>query len=176
MSKRWTQKEISKIKMALERRREKSTWEIARQLSLELNRSTNAINHKLKEIIVEHDYASKEIDLLGESYPVEVVSGYLVITLPDGRKVPAHHFVFRTFNKCEIPNGYVVHHLDARVYNNNPNNLVLMSASDHMKLHGGHSLPETTFLFHYLQEKNLWEDYLNWRDQCVKEFKFPEEY
>ena len=35
----------------------------------------------------------------------------------------------------EIPKGYHVHHVDGNVKNNSPENLILLSQQDHMKLH-----------------------------------------
>jgi hypothetical protein len=161
--------------MSLERRQESTLWGLSVQLSRVIkNRTPNAIQHKLKEIISKQDYPLKEMELLGKVYPVESVSGYFIITLPDGKKTPAHHFVFCEFNKCGIPEGYVVHHINAKPYDNNPNNLLLMSSSDHIKLHKGGSLPETTALFYYLQEMGLWESYLNWRVKFITNSRFLE--
>ena len=46
-----------------------------------------------------------------------------------------HVYVWEFFNG-EIPRGYQVHHKDFDKSNNELENLVLLSASDHMKLHG----------------------------------------
>lgn len=46
-----------------------------------------------------------------------------------------HVYVWEFFNG-EIPNGYQVHHKDFDKSNNELENLVLLSASEHMKLHG----------------------------------------
>jgi len=46
-----------------------------------------------------------------------------------------HVYIWEFFNG-EIPNGYQVHHKDFDKSNNELENLILLSASDHMKLHG----------------------------------------
>lgn len=45
-----------------------------------------------------------------------------------------HHLVWRQFNG-EIPKGFDVHHINFNPNDNRPENLVLLSHSEHMKLH-----------------------------------------
>ncbi len=51
-------------------------------------------------------------------------------------KIKLHHAVtFQELGISKIPNGYHVHHRDCDVMNNNPENLQLISNSDHKWLH-----------------------------------------
>lgn len=69
--------------------------------------------------------------------------GYLLIIKPDwytGRKgtkhIFYHHYVIcKHFNITEIPKGFAVHHKDLNPHNNEISNLVLLTPSDHTKLH-----------------------------------------
>ena len=76
--------------------------------------------------------------------------GYLMALKPDwytGRKnskhVFAHHIVVcEDLNISEIPQGWCVHHCDENPHNNAIDNLMLMTLSDHTRLH--HSLKGAT--------------------------------
>lgn len=69
--------------------------------------------------------------------------GYLMRDVPEwysksftGSSIGVHIIVYcETHNLTEIPEGYVVHHIDLDKLNNDPSNLRLMTVSDHMKLH-----------------------------------------
>lgn len=69
--------------------------------------------------------------------------GYLMVLKPDwysGRKsskhVFLHHVVYCShFKMTEIPRGYCIHHIDHNPYNNDIDNLQLMTLSEHTKLH-----------------------------------------
>lgn len=47
-----------------------------------------------------------------------------------------HVYVWEYYNGSEVPKGYHVHHKDFNKKNNEIENLVLMSATEHSKLHG----------------------------------------
>jgi len=51
----------------------------------------------------------------------------------DGKKTIAKYMVEEKYG--EIPNGYVVHHIDGNPYNNTINNFLIISVVDHAKLH-----------------------------------------
>lgn len=51
------------------------------------------------------------------------------------RKVRLHRYVWEKYNGA-IPSGYHVHHKDKNKNNNEIENLVLLSSSEHLKLHG----------------------------------------
>ena len=80
-----------------------------------------------------HNY----IGLVGDS------KGYLLVLKPEwytGRKNSKHIFqhhevVCKNLNITEIVKGYVVHHCDHNPHNNDFNNLVLLTMSDHTALH-----------------------------------------
>lgn len=69
--------------------------------------------------------------------------GYLMVLKPDwytGRRrskhVFAHHVsICEELGISEIPKGWCVHHCDENTYNNTFDNLVLLSVSDHARLH-----------------------------------------
>lgn len=69
--------------------------------------------------------------------------GYLMRVKPDwytGRKASHHVFVHHivvceALSLTQIPSGFVVHHCDGNPHNNVFENLVLMTISDHMRLH-----------------------------------------
>lgn len=74
---------------------------------------------------------------------IEDKKGYHIRLKPDwytGRKnskhIFEHHYQYCKANGLtEIPKGYHVHHKDLIKTNNDPDNLLLMTASDHMRLH-----------------------------------------
>lgn len=78
------------------------------------------------------------------SKEVILVNGYRTVFMPDwwvgtdvkSNRMYEHHFVWATaYNQVELPKGYVIHHIDHNKHNNSLDNLVLLSISDHMKLH-----------------------------------------
>ena len=74
--------------------------------------------------------------------------GYILVLKPEwftGREgskhVFEHHVSYcEAHGLTEIPEGYVVHHIDHDKTNNDPENLLLLTSSDHMKLHAKESL------------------------------------
>jgi len=62
--------------------------------------------------------------------------GYLKIRMDD-RIISAQDFVWCNTpgNLSYIPKGFVIHHIDGVRLNNDPDNLFLISRSDHSKLH-----------------------------------------
>ena len=69
--------------------------------------------------------------------------GYLMILKPEwytGRKgckhIFYHHYIWcLAMGWTEIPQGYVIHHIDLDKTNNNINNLALMTIEAHTRLH-----------------------------------------
>ena len=55
-----------------------------------------------------------------------------------------HHIWMKENNKRKIPRGFLIHHIDGNILNNNPNNLQLMSFQNHTRLHhlGSHHTEE----------------------------------
>lgn len=75
--------------------------------------------------------------------PVSDGKGYLMVLKPDwytGR--PGSKYIFQhnvvmceLLGLTELPEGFVVHHIDGNKTNNDPNNLALMLMSGHSKFH-----------------------------------------
>ena len=72
------------------------------------------------------------------------LSGYKTIFAPEwwtGNKVKSgriyeHHYIWaKETGNTAVPKGHVVHHIDGVIDNNHIDNLVLMTISDHIKLH-----------------------------------------
>lgn len=160
--------------MILERYQSHSVHDMAKEAKKTLKkRSITAISHKLRELISEREFKDDYIVLGNDRYPAQVVSGYIVITLPDGTKTPAHIWVWKT-NYGDIPKGYHVHHINGDRVDNRIQNLQLMSSEDHIALHHSGRPPETAALFWYLQEKGLWEEYLGYREKLLAQIPKPE--
>lgn len=79
----------------------------------------------------------------GRDEPILASNGYLYVFPPDwwtgtlvkGR-VGVHHVVCcKSLGITELPKKCVVHHKDENKLNNSPDNLQLMSVSEHMRLH-----------------------------------------
>lgn len=64
-----------------------------------------------------------------EGWRVKQTSGYTRIIRPGGK------FEYEHRNKVKAPKGLVVHHKDHNKSNNNPDNLQVMTQSEHSKLH-----------------------------------------
>ena len=121
----WSNRELGRLRMILERERGASVYEMAREASKTLRgRTVNSIHHKLRELISHREFNSDTIELEGEEFPAQVVSGYVVITLPGGSKEFAHRFVWSKHNG-EIPPHMHVHHVNGSRIDNRIQNLSL---------------------------------------------------
>lgn len=66
----------------------------------------------------------------------ETGNGYLLDRLPKFGRIKLHHKVcFEYLNINKLPNGYCIHHRDCQINNNDPENLALITCSDHRWLH-----------------------------------------
>lgn len=82
-----------------------------------------------KEYIGDKNPNWKNINIGYDGYP-------LAYYLPKFGKIKLHHkVVFEYLNINKIPDGYCVHHRDCNINNNDPENLVLLTHSDHKWLH-----------------------------------------
>jgi hypothetical protein len=167
MSVKWSERELGHLRMMLERHQSHSVHEMSQLAHKTIKRrSANAIGHKLRELIAEQEFKDDHLEVDGIVYPATVISGYVILTLPDGSFHPAHLFIWeRVYGP--IPLGYHVHHINGRSYDNRVINLQLMSAPDHIALHTAGRPPETAALFWFLQEKGLWTEYLNYRETIL---------
>lgn len=69
----------------------------------------------------------------GKQYDDE---GYRIHHYPKVGRMKEHHYVvFTVLGITQIPKGFAVHHKDCNIYNNVPENLVVLSGSDHRWLH-----------------------------------------
>lgn len=168
---KWTDVEVGHLRYILERQQGSSVWKMAQQAQKKIkNRSVNAIGHKLRELITQQNLGSDTIDIDGITFRVSVVSGYIVITLSDGSKKFLHHYVWEEHNG-PILSGMHVHHINGQRTDNRIQNLMLMTSSDHLRLHSSGMPPESALLFTYLQKNNLWQDYLSWREDFIHIFE-----
>lgn len=60
--------------------------------------------------------------------------GYVYFSL-GGKTTAFHRYVFETYYGVTLERGQVVHHIDGNALNNDPENLAVMSISEHMRLH-----------------------------------------
>lgn len=132
--------------------------QIAKQLGLSYKRVYNvwrtypkayrtnrkALNYQRSKLGVNNPMTGKT----GEQHPnykgvVGDNKGYLMVLKPKwytGRKSSKHVFqhsvvVCEYLGLTEIPKGWCVHHCDMNPHNNNFDNLVLLTISDHQRLH-----------------------------------------
>ena len=71
----------------------------------------------------------------GVSFKRDKQSGYFLSSCKIGGKRKWLHVVVWETEKGTVPEGYVVHHIDGDKYNNNIENLTLLSKSEHIKHH-----------------------------------------
>lgn len=81
--------------------------------------------------------------------------GYIQITTTENKGKLLHRLVYEKHNG-PIPDGFQIHHQDNDKSNNNPNNLVMISKSEHHNLHHwGSGRIDAMGGIHYLSaEKN----------------------
>jgi hypothetical protein len=172
---RWNDKELGHLRYIMERDRGSSVWEMAQQAHKKIkNRTVNAISHQLRKLSTEEAFEVGSVEFNGEVFPAEIVSGYVIISLKDGTKTPFHHYVWRQHHLSPIPTGYHIHHRDGDRLNNNPNNLALIDAKEHLLYHHKATFPETFALFSFLQEQHLWDVYLTYRDELIQKLRGSE--
>ena len=76
---------------------------------------------------------------------------YIRLVLPSGRAVYLHRYIWE-YHFGEIPDGYFVHHKDGNPINNGLDNLRLVGAGDHTRMHlsfpPGHDAKKTYKIRH----------------------------
>lgn len=86
--------------------------------------------------------------------------GYLVSNLPRFGRIKLHHGVtFETLEINKIPKGFQIHHRDCNINNNAPENLALLTDSDHRWLHKQFG---NATLWAYIHNKVKLPDLIEW--------------
>ena len=92
--------------------------------------------------------------------------GYRVNHYPKiGRRKEHHHVVFEMLKIDKLPKDHCVHHRDCNIYNNSPENLALVSNSDHRWLHKQYG---NATLWAYSQNKISLDELLDWSNDKDK--------
>ena len=81
-------------------------------------------------------YDTKGVEIFyldGIKFHLDKKSGYYGGCIHN-RKIRLHRYIWEKYNG-EIPKGYHIHHKDKNKFNNNIDNLIMLSASEHEKLH-----------------------------------------
>lgn len=72
----------------------------------------------------------------GKRFKKDSRTGYYLSTAPIGsRRMRLHRYVWETETGNKIPKGYDVHHVDRNKDNNDIDNLLLISNTDHLTIH-----------------------------------------
>jgi hypothetical protein len=172
---RWKAHEISRLKMILETEQGHSLHSMAKLAQQKLkNRSVLSISHKLRELVSKQELQVDNVEIDGVTYPATVLSGYVHVKIDESGYQLLHHYIWKQKNG-DIPRGYHIHHIDNNRANNDLNNLMLLTAEDHQRLHHASKPAESAIFFWYMQDKNLWEDYLVYREAIIEVFPFPED-
>jgi hypothetical protein len=167
---KWTDRELSRLRMVLDTEQQHSVHEMARLLHAEMKKhSVVAIGHKLRELISSRSTIQGDtfVTESGEEFPCIIIGGYVHIYLDDSACTPAHHYVW----SCaygEIPKGYHIHHINNNRLDNRLCNLALMDASEHIRWHHAGKPAETTLMFSFLQDRGLWEEFLSYRQEVIQ--------
>jgi hypothetical protein len=93
----------------------------------------------------------------GKQYDYE---GYRINHYPKvGRQKEHHYVVKKELGISKIPVNYVVHHKDCNIYNNTPENLCLLTSSDHRWIHKQFG---NATLWAYFNNKVSFEELCSW--------------
>ena len=76
----------------------------------------------------------KFLDSLMPFYERHSSRGYIKIDLNDGTLADEHKFVFSVFNEC-LKDGHIIHHIDSKPSNSNPENLQQLTIAKHCSIH-----------------------------------------
>lgn len=92
--------------------------------------------------------------------------GYRINHYPKIGRIKEHHYVaFKELNINKLPKGYCIHHRDCNIYNNSPENLVLLSTSDHRWLHKQFG---NATLWAFMNNKISYEELESWTNNKEK--------
>lgn len=114
----------------------------------------------------------RKVKYLGEENPnfrkqvTRTSDGYKLSYIPKFGRIKLHHkVVFETLNISKIPTNYCVHHRDCDIDNNLPENLVVISHSDHKWLHKQFG---NACLWAYINDKISLEELLKWTNDIER--------
>lgn len=95
-------------------------------------------------------------------------NGYRIHHYPKiGRMKESHYITFNTLDINKLPKGYNIHHRDCNIYNNIPNNLVILSAKDHRWLHKQFG---NATLWAFMNNKITFEELCTWSNDKDKNY------
>lgn len=86
--------------------------------------------------------------------PTRLGGGYRFITIGINKKVQEHRFVAEKILGRKLLRSEIIHHIDGNKLNNYPENLLIVSRSEHAKIHAGERKQRKKY-FETL--KKLWE-------------------
>lgn len=94
-------------------------------------------------------------------------TGYRINHYPKLGSIKEHHYIaFTTLGISKIPKGYCIHHKDCNIYNNSPENLCILSESDHRWIHKQFG---NATLWAFQNNKVSYEELVEWsndKDRC----------
>lgn len=110
---------------------------------------------------------------LGENNPnyrnAQYDNNYLISYYPKFGRIKIHHkIVFDYLNITEIPTDYCIHHRDCEKENNTPDNLVMITWSDHRWLHKNFG---NATLWAYVHNKVTLDELCSWSKNPDKALK-----
>lgn len=92
--------------------------------------------------------------------------GYRINHYPKVGRMKEHHYMaFQILGIDKLPDGYCIHHRDCNIYNNVPENLALISSSDHRWLHKQYG---NATLWAYSQNKITLDQLIEWSNDSEK--------
>ncbi len=112
----------------------------------------------------------KKAFYLGENNPnfrgAQYDLGYRINHYPLKGRMKEHHFVAFNYLKIEkLPKNYCIHHRDCNIYNNTPENLALLTNSDHRWLHKQFG---NATLWAFMNNKVSLEELISWSNNPEK--------
>lgn len=117
--KRWTEEELNYLK---ENYKNKNS---CKEISEKLGRSVRAVYTMSDRLNLKIKWDYKRVDK----------DGYVELILGSSLKVREHRYVYENFHNIKLNSNQHIHHLDEVKNNNSIDNLIVVSPSNHNKLH-----------------------------------------